>query len=448
MTPVSRIEATDHGYRPLLFDRITVKTLQSDDYRRFIETAVLAPGCRLLLERHRRRPDWPYVETKFNPNTGCDLPEAAYQIVYVWLLGRGSEALDDHLRYLPRLETLSRDERYEMTNVFAEWIDRMTETIASLAVCYNGRLPFRVNRDGIAVDGNGRPVEVSTTVAGAGDVFGLKGLLSSCNPARQQLSRTLLQRAAALIRRDQIELEQKGAPQGRGQGMRMLMQGAGMCGARKAADPAAKEEALAAAALCLEEVLDTFYDSGTGLFSEFVDPETGVRSAYLDPGHANELVGLGLGMIGALDASPWADAWRTLIQRAKRELPRILLKATAQGFNPHHPGLYKAVDNRSGTPLNTDMPWWNLPETMRAAVRACAVADSESLRQECLDVYARCHNAYFSRYLNHENGLFPFQTIDGLTGRVTDVVPAVPEGDPLYHANGAFLDLLEVIEKV
>jgi len=29
-----------------------------------------------------------------------------------------------------------------------------------------------------------------------------------------------------------------------------------------------------------------------------------------------------------------------------------------------------------------------------------------------------------------------------------DVVPAVPEGDPLYHANGAFLDMLTVIEQL
>jgi hypothetical protein len=53
---------------------------------------------------------------------------------------------------------------------------------------------------------------------------------------------------------------------------------------------------------------------------------------------------------------------------------------------------------------------------------------------------------YFAHYPNRANLLFPFQTRDGATGQVVDIVPAVPEGDPLYHANGAFLDLLDALE--
>lgn len=436
------------SWKPLLLGQVTATTLKSEAYRHFIQNTVLAPGCRLLLKRHHQHPEWPYVETKFNPNTGLDLPPEAYNIVYAWFLGRGSEALDDHLRYLDQMDVLALTERNQVREVFSKWIETMTDTIVSLVEANHGRLPFRVTRAGLAVDVQGNPVQVNAQVAGAGDVFGLKGLLSSSDQAKHEFSRVMLKRAVELIRQERVENEQIGARPGRGQGMRMLLQGVGMCAARKALTAEARYEAFSAAAACMTDVLEAFYDPETAVFSEFVDVETGARGTYLDPGHANEFVGLGLGMIEALSSSEWAEAYQGLIERARRELPRILLKASDLGFNTRFPGLFKAVDNRDGTPLNTDMPWWNLPETMRAAVRACAVVDSDSERKACLDLYGRCHNAYFSQYLNRANGLFPVQTINGMTGRIADVVPAVPEGDPLYHANSAFLDLLDVVERL
>ena len=97
------------NWQPLLFENVTIETLRAETYRRFILDAAIVPGCRLLLARHRRRPDWPYVDTKFNPNTGADLPPAAYGIVHTWFLGRGSEALDDHLRVLDACASLAAD---------------------------------------------------------------------------------------------------------------------------------------------------------------------------------------------------------------------------------------------------------------------------------------------------------------------------------------------------
>jgi hypothetical protein len=92
------------------------------------------------------------------------------------------------------------------------------------------------------------------------------------------------------------------------------------------------------------------------------------------------------------------------------------------------------------------MPWWNLPETLRAAVRCLAVCDDEPTRGRLLALFRRCHNAYFENYLNRSLMLFPHQTISGETGKVIDVTPAVPEGDPLYHTNLALLEMLEVLE--
>ena len=445
MRPNEQIYMT---WRPLLFDQLSLKTLQSPDYRRFIVDAAIVPGCRLLLQRHQRRPDWPFVETKFNPNTGHDLAPDKYNLVHTWLLGRGSEALDDHLRQLDRFEPFTPTERDELHEVFTLWISNMSRALMLIADRHQGRIPFRVNRDLLAVDAAGRSIAVDVATTGAGNLFALKGLISSPDPAAQTRALLMLRSATDWLQQNRFEVEQTAPPPGRGHGPRMLMQGVASCFAKKAQDPAARAEALHTAALFLTEVLDAHYDAKAGLFSEYVDPATGARSALLDPGHANELVGLGLGMIECLEKSALAATHQATIARARREFPPLLIKCTALGFNSQFPGIYKAVDNRTGVPINSDMPWWNLPETMRAAARVCAIAETDSIRLQCVEIIRLCHNAYFSQYPNPANRLFPYQTLDGKTGRVVDVVPAVPEGDPLYHANGAFLDMLEVLERI
>ncbi len=439
---------TCYDWKPLLLDHASIEALQSPAYRHFIFDAAIAPGCRLLLARHQRCPAWPFVETKFNPNTGRDLPAESYNLVFAWFLGRGSEALDDHLHELDRIESLTSSERRAIRHLFTEWVSNMTQAIVRIADLHHDRIPFRVNRDLQAVDAKGQPAQPDPTRVGAGDIFCAKGLLSNQDPAVQQRAFALLQRAAGLVRSNHDEVEQTAPPPGRGHGMRMLMQGAGSCFARKAFDPAVRSAALDMAAGFLGEVLQAHYNPSTAVFAEYVDPASGNQLPILDPGHANELVGLGLGMIEQLERSPLAQKHAGLIACARRELPRLLLKSTELGYNSRHPGLYKTVDSRTGAPLNSDMPWWNLPETMRAAVRACTVAETASIRTQCLELFRLCHNAYFSHYPNRANMLFPFQTRDGKTGHVLDVVPAVPEGDPLYHANGAFLDMLAVLERI
>ncbi|MEI6166626.1 MAG: AGE family epimerase/isomerase [bacterium] len=434
------------NWQPLLLESITVDTLRSDAYRQFILNTTITPGCRLLLQRHRRHPDWPYVETKFNPNTGLDLPETAYGRVYAWFLGRGSEAMDVHLAWLDRVESLTADERDAIRDLFSLWRGNMTDALLKIAGQNSGRIPFRVNRELNGIDATGRLKPADPAMTGAGDIFAVKGLISNRNPVAQAHAMALFRRTVNLIRLDRFEIEQSVQPAGRSHGPRMLMQGVGSCISRKALDPVHREEALEVAALFLGEVLDAHYDPATCLFSEYVDPVNGSRGTLLDPGHATELVGLGLGMVERLTRSGSGCRHAGLLARAKHELPQLLLSATSLGFNPCHPGMFKAVDNRNGEPLDSSMPWWNLPETMRAAVRAVAIAETEALRTQCLEVFRLCHNAYFTNYLNRDNMLFPYQSLDGKTGKVTDVVPAVPEGDPLYHANGAFLDMLEVIE--
>ncbi len=156
-------------YTPLQLEKASLATLKSPGYRRFIHDAAIVSGIRLLLERHRRQPDWPYVDTKFNPNSGRDLGEASYRVVFAWFLGRGSEALQGHLARLGQFEDLSAAERREAEEVFAQIVVNMTDAIIKVADRNHGRCPFRVNRDLLAIDEHGKRIEADGRISSAGD---------------------------------------------------------------------------------------------------------------------------------------------------------------------------------------------------------------------------------------------------------------------------------------
>jgi mannose/cellobiose epimerase-like protein (N-acyl-D-glucosamine 2-epimerase family) len=212
---------------------------------------------------------------------------------------------------------------------------------------------------------------------------------------------------------------------------------------------AAQKEALRDVACdYMEFVMDRHFDKTTNRFSEWIDPGTGERGHLLDPGHCTEFVGLAFSAIRSMDSGGGghSDRRSRVFQKANAMLPQILFSAFESGFNPRLGGIHKAVDNRTGEPLDASMPWWNLPETMRAALFAAKSSPETEIVERCLRIFAKCHNAYFSNYLNKENQLFPFQTRSGETGGVLDAAPAVPEGDPLYHTNLCVLEILSTLE--
>ena len=301
------------------------------------------------------------------------------------------------------------------------------------------------------VDERGRPVVLVRKQTGAADIFCGKGLIADGSRGNGRRGWELLTRSAQAIRANRYVSDQFAEqPTEIGQGSRMLMLSAAPLVCRKPTGHAMRTAALDLAAEFIDDVLDRHFDPATGVFSEYIDGKTRQRTTYLDPGHANEFAGLGLAAIEAMAAEPalLSDRRRQLIQRAKRELPRVLISSTGLGWNAAFGGLHKAVDNATGAVLNDEMPWWSLPETMRAAARSAEVAEDAATADRCLELLRLCHNAYFGRYLNRDKMLFPFQTISGSSGEVVDKVPAVPEGDPLYHSNLALLDMLTVLDRL
>ena len=84
------------------------------------------------------------------------------------------------------------------------------------------------------------------------------------------------------------------------------------------------------------------------------------------------------------------------------------------------------------------MPWWSLPETIRAAAECevfCNTDQSEIIRL--------CSDALWNKFTVPEQGFFAWQTRSS-DGKPSTAIPAVPDLDPGYHTNLALLDTLEL----
>jgi mannose/cellobiose epimerase-like protein (N-acyl-D-glucosamine 2-epimerase family) len=431
-------------YEPLIVEEGKEEVFRSREYRQFIYDTVIIPGCRLVVKRDQLRPDWPYVDTKFNPNTGEDLHAAAYDVVHCWFLGRGSDALDVHRGLLPGIISMDDAEKKQTADVFERLLGNMTRDIRLAIERNNGRLPFRANRDLKAIDDDNRETRLDPGVVGGGNIFAARGVLAENTVDAEDYSMQLLQKTCDLIREGKFVVEQfKEQPENPGQREFMVTIGA-LVRLWETTQRENIRKWIAETGLGLfDYIMDHFYDPDTATFAEFIDKDSGRMLSHLDPGHANEFVGFSLAFGECLKQDGMLPP-KTEV-RMKKELPRLLIRSFDLGFNREQHGLYRAVNTETAEPINDNMPWWNLPETMRAAARAYSVAENDEIRQKCLGIMRESHNAYFGNFLNPDKMLFPYQSRDGATGNVVDKVPAVPEGDPLYHTNLALLDMLRVL---
>ncbi|MBN1809591.1 MAG: AGE family epimerase/isomerase [Planctomycetes bacterium] len=434
-------------YTPFVIDDSRPETIASPKYLEFVAKTVFEAGLLLLLERHRSRPDHPYPDTKFNPNTGRDLPHSSYGVRYSWFLGRGAEACAAHLEILDDLPGLA-EERSEVSALLKSFVTAQTDTILEVMEKNKGRCPFRLDSSLKAVEADGRPAEVDTSGKGAGDLFCAKGLIASGTAEKIARGKAVFNEYVECVLDNAYLSDQGPGDPGRiSQGAVMLAFGTIPLLVKHSAGGELDGWAELAAKLA-DYVLDRHYDEAEGRFYEYAAPDGTRSDNYLDPGHATELVGLGLQAVEAIRTSgirPGAKA-EEAFRRVENTCPQILISAFDLGHNAAMGGIYKAVDNATGKPINDDLPWWNLPETMRAAARCAAVTADEATRDRCLKTAATCSNDYFTHYPNPENMLFPFQTRSGKTGEVIDIAPAVPEGDPLYHTNLALIDMTAVLK--
>jgi mannose/cellobiose epimerase-like protein (N-acyl-D-glucosamine 2-epimerase family) len=184
-------------------------------------------------------------------------------------------------------------------------------------------------------------------------------------------------------------------------------------------------------------------------FYEAVDargnPWTENNVVLSDPGHALEFLGLATRDLLLLESHPeLAKQFAAFLGSCREMLPGVFAQNFLNGFQPVAAGICKAYDLVARTVINSDMPWWSLPETLRAGALLLKFAPRAPERPAILAALRDCSNAFLTAYVNPAAHLMAYQTRDG-RGRPADVVPATPDADPGFHTGLSVIDYMKAL---
>ncbi|MFA6505851.1 MAG: AGE family epimerase/isomerase [Treponemataceae bacterium] len=422
---------------------------------------LVSRGMNTVIARYGKNEGYPWIDTKFSTVDGLDFPaadpERGLDAVFSWIQGRGLEAVAEHYAFIPPDSEAAEKYRALLRGVSRAL--RLARTEGS------GHLYF-------SMDAAGRPrrPRPKATVSTLSDIFCSRGLYAAARAlgdedAAAEAERYCLETFDAVMRGDYQSDQQAFDPKnpvlpipGRlSHAPFMLLLPTARLLLRETESGWA-ERALS----CIRHILslhvvggETGSDTTRGLrqgdFIEFIDNRgTPFRSdgrILCDPGHALEFVGLAAGFLRTLRFEFPAWEHREESEKIYGTLQNIFRRNFVNGYDEEHGGIVKLYDLESREAVNPDMPWWSLPETMRAAVECLVVSQSEEERAFLRSAYARSWNALTGNYLTEAGKGLCVQTRDG-TGKISDAVPAVPDADPCYHTGLSLLACLKLIDQV
>ncbi|MCE2438301.1 MAG: hypothetical protein J4F39_02630 [Candidatus Latescibacteria bacterium] len=434
------------------------------DYRAMLLAAMAA-----IADRYERTPDYPFIDTKLDLITGEDFAEddplKGPNAVYGWIQGRGLESLAGHCRWMRR-HNLAPELRQRLEHIAADVLQVLIDIRARNA----GHLSFFMTREGdpFTPDEKGGIRTLTLTEEssyGFSDLFSSKGMVAA---ARYLGLRDAEAEAMEYCRRvddairkgrfttDQISLDPGNPtaprPGRHPHGAFMIQIGA--------AALLAEHRIPGSVAMGLRLIgheMQTYVNLNGRVprlreydFWEAVDDDGGPYEEdgkiLSDPGHVLEFIGLTLKFTSAVRENALADAGQLKeISGVEAHMPALLAHTFAGGFQPGPGGICKIFDLVSRTPANTDMPWWNLPETLRAAAYCFSIARSTAQRQNALGIFSACHNAFTRHFVRPDLHLMSYQTRNE-AGRVVPVIPATADADPGYHTGLSIIDVLEIFE--
>ncbi len=435
-----------------------------------------------ILSRLERNADYPFLDTKLSLVTGKDFADddliRGRGVIYSWIQGRGLEALAGHDVWITRQPDLPDD----LKRRFHERLGAAMATVAcqmeAMREANDGRLYFMMDRQGRplrVVDCTrvkpGEPVShkgprLPTSMS---DMFYCKGLaavawrlgdgamLAKAENLWRNVHRDVLEEKFG---NDQQQFDPrnpvKGVPGRFGHASRMIGIGAAARFLECTGHPKHAAIGIDFIDFILRHHVHVSPNPAIGMQYDMWEfrgargkpfSEDGVLRS--DPGHATEFAGLALKLI-SLAESMGAVAPSDLAKVAnfKRIGPEVLGRNFANGFTASGLGIVKGYDLVARKAINDQMPWWSLPETIRAAAMAMNMCEPRQ-RPEFLRIAAECSNAFFGHFVKPFQktlGLMAAQTL-AADGSVADVIPATPDADPGYHTGLSIIDAVEILER-
>ena len=408
---------------------------------------ILTDSMTVIADRFERG-GYPFIDTKFDIVSGRDFgendePFRRKECVYSWIQGRGLESLAKHVRYF----------RANGNPELAARLENMLRTVAAemerLRAVNHGQLPFAMTPEGQTF------FQQEPSAGNYSDSFYSKGIFAAgtvlSNESYRNAGKALFHKVLQSIREQTFRTDQQSfdpknkveyVPGKFPQGPRMIALG-GLAD-MLAAEPEDRQWADTAEEF-IRFILDNHVNHGQHAevqmwdFVESLDAQGRCwkdgEMVFSDPGHALEFVGLAGKCLLLLQKQGRKAG---LIADAGKVLPEVFNHVFDYGFNPAAGGICKGYDLTARKSSNSDMPWWNLPETVRAGAQllrlypGCQTAAIASRTGECMQ-------AFMQGFLQ-KNG-FGCQTRDA-EGKIIQVIPAVSDADPGYHTNLSLMDVL------
>ncbi len=403
-----------------------------------------------MVERFERNCDYPFIDTKFDICSGKDFGPGDEEFrqkdfIYGWIQGRGLESLAEHCIFFERA---GEDElAMRLRNMAVKVLNSMER----LRAANGGRVAF-------AITPEGKSIFPDTGDHGNySDLFYSKGLFAAADmlnmPECAATAEKLFQKVLADIVSDRFRTDQHGFdpknPVAFVQGK--LIQGPRMIAlyglARLAAAHPENSFYVNSAAEIIRYIYE--YHINTGQYKQlqkfdFLEAVDAGHKAWsdggmilCDPGHALEFVGLaGKCLLEMRRQGKYGD----LIAESSGILPEVFKHVFDFGSQAAG-GIVKSFDLVSRRVVNSDMPWWSLPETIRAGMQLLKLYPEHS--GGIKERVAIAQQAFFTGFVAAGTHGFACQTRDH-KGIPVNVIPAVPDADPGYHTNCSFIDVLNL----
>ncbi len=431
-----------------------------------------------IIDRYLKDPEAPFIDTKLNIITGEDFPEPddaelnfrGKTAVFGWIQGRALESLVGHALWLPTCTVLNKKEKHDRISILNTMIANLLAALETVRSKNSGHLFFMFTPDGrpFIMDENCKRkyIEIRTDAPfNTSDLFYAKAMIAAADYLGNQEE---VKRALTYFRNilnammqgtyatDQISFDPKNKvhpiPGKHTHGSRMVALAGLAIAARVNDDPFWTETGCRFIWETLEHHVNhgqlsnlEEYDLFEAIDNEKKPWEEDGR-IFSDPGHSLEFLGLAIKFLVELEhRAANTKKEREILERCRREFPRIFIRNLANGFNPDIGGICKAFDLISRQSMNSDMPWWNLPETLRAGAELLVFCPDMDDRAAILQGLADCSNGFFRSFVNEQVHLMAYQTVNS-NGHPVDVVPATPDADPGYHTGLSVIDFLDCMK--